>query len=229
MFIYLIVNHITGKYYVGQHKGNSLQKYLQQKFSHARRNEASGSFLYRSMRKHPDQSNWSIRALISGIETKGELDQKEKDFIKFFRSRDPEYGYNICRGGEGHTGPFSLEHRAKIRVNRLAQPDPRLGTRHSEETKKRISEAKRGQTPWMKGKRHTEEAKNRNRQAHILDLRGKQFGNVLPVSAVESRDKTKWAVRCVVCGSTGVVRGDRVRNGDSAFMRAHQHTLAGNG
>jgi len=41
MFIYLIVNHTTGKYYVGQHKGDNLKKYLQRKFSEARHDRGS--------------------------------------------------------------------------------------------------------------------------------------------------------------------------------------------
>jgi group I intron endonuclease len=223
LFIYLIVNHVTGKYYVGQHKGNNLRQYLQQKFGHAKRNEASGSILYRSIRKH-GRDAFTIHALLSDVSTKAELDQKERDFIEFLRSRDPEYGYNICRGGEGHTGPFSLEHREKIRVNRLAQPDPRLGTHHSEETKIRISAAKKGQIPWMKGKRHTDESKNKNRQAHLLDLKGQQFGGVIPVSVAKlSSGPVYWRVQCIICNVEGIVRSDRIRNGGSRFMTAHIH------
>lgn len=277
MFIYLIVNHVTGKYYVGQHKGANLRKYLQRKFSEARHNRGS-SHLFNSMRKHPLPCDWSIHALLPDVQTKAELDTYERDFIAFLKSQDPEYGYNICRGGEGFTGTFSAESRAKmsiahkriwsdpklrknhdaamklrrgiprppqvgeavrrahlgskatvetkekIRAARLAQLDPRLGTHHSEESRKRMSKAKRGQTPWMKGKRHTNESKERNRQAHLLDLRGQQFGGVTPVSVVKpSSGPSYWAVRCVICGAEGVVRSDRIRNGDSRFMNKHKH------
>lgn len=104
MFIYLIVNHVTGKYYVGQHRGNNLKKYLQQKFYEAERKMGGRSYLYASMRKH-GRAAFSIHALLSDIQTKAELDQHEKDFILFFRSRESEFGYNICKGGEGFTGP----------------------------------------------------------------------------------------------------------------------------
>ena len=118
MFIYLIVNHTSGKYYVGQHKGTNLKKYLQVKLGQAkyelkRKGHGGGSHLFNSMRKH-DPSVWSIHALISDIQTKEELDQTEKDFISFLRSQDPEYGYNICKGGEGFTGTHSPEARAKV-------------------------------------------------------------------------------------------------------------------
>ena len=114
MFIYLIVNRETGKYYVGQHKGKSLRKYLQQKFHHAQSGISKGSHLFASMRKHPDQKVWSIHALRSDITDRAELDQTEKDFIAFLRATDPEYGYNICLGGEGFTGLHNSETRAKM-------------------------------------------------------------------------------------------------------------------
>jgi len=107
MYIYLIVNHITGKYYVGQHKGNNLKKYLQDKFAAAKRKTSGSSHLFNAMRKYTDHTTWSIHALLSNIQTKAELDAVEKDFISFLRSQDPEYGYNICRGGEGFTGPHT--------------------------------------------------------------------------------------------------------------------------
>jgi hypothetical protein len=114
VFIYLIVNHETGKYYVGQHKGNNLKKYLQQKFNHAQSGVSENSKLFRSMRAHPDQGVWSIHALRSDIIDKTELDQVEQDFIAFLRSQDAEYGYNICRGGEGFTGPHTEKTKEKM-------------------------------------------------------------------------------------------------------------------
>ena len=108
MFIYLIVNHTTGKYYVGQHKGNNLRKYLQTKLSDAFKNRGGSSHLFASMRKHGREA-FTIHALLSDIHTKPELDAYERDFITFLKSQDPEYGYNICRGGEGFTGPHTDE------------------------------------------------------------------------------------------------------------------------
>src|SRR5208282_5363731 len=115
MYIYLIVNHITGKYYVGQHKGEDLKRYFQKKFS-AARHACGSSHLFNSMRKHPLPCDWSIHALLSDIQTRPELDAYEKDFIAFLHSQDPEYGYNICRGGEGFTGPHTEHWKELMRV-----------------------------------------------------------------------------------------------------------------
>ena len=69
MFIYLIVNHITGKYYVGQHKGNNLKKYFQTKLSDAQRHRGGRSHLFASVRKH-GRDAFTVHALLSDIQTR---------------------------------------------------------------------------------------------------------------------------------------------------------------
>src|SRR5208282_2941075 len=152
MFIYLIVNHITGRYYVGQHKGTNLKQYLQKKFYDASHGRGGSSRLYNSMRKHPKEA-WSIHALLSDIQTRPELDRYERDFITFLRSQNPEYGYNICRGGEGFTGPHTDKTRQKIvEASKQMWADRGIAEReiiisnmhkygHSLEGKKRVREA----------------------------------------------------------------------------------------
>lgn len=138
MFIYLIVNHETGKYYVGQHKGDDLKKYLQQKMSHARLGLSKKSHLFNSMRRHQDRSSWSIHALRSSIRTQEELDRTEKEFIKFLRAREKEFGYNIAPGGRGNSPirvakeddrekswgqgqpAYTAKHRARLTAERIA-------------------------------------------------------------------------------------------------------------
>ena len=115
MFIYLIVNHVTGKYYVGQHKGNNLRKYLQKKFYDAFKGRGGGSRLYNSIRKYGREA-FTIHALLSDVQTKPELDAYEQGFIAFLKSQDSEYGYNICRGGEGFTGPHTEQWKEEARA-----------------------------------------------------------------------------------------------------------------
>lgn len=106
MFIYVIVNSETLKIYIGQHKGTNLRQYLQQKWSEAKRGFAGRSHLYASMRKHSRQS-WSIHPLILDLQTREECNYWERLLIKALNSQNPEVGYNICRGGEGFTGPHT--------------------------------------------------------------------------------------------------------------------------
>lgn len=42
-----------------------------------------------------------------------------------------------------------------------------LGLKHTEEAKKKMSEALKGKIPWIKGKHHTEEAKQKNKDKHL--------------------------------------------------------------
>jgi group I intron endonuclease len=150
MYIYLIVNHVTGKYYVGQHKGADLRKYLQQKFGHAKRNEGKGgSYLYASMRKHGREA-FTIHALLSDIQTRPELDAYEKDFIAFLKSQDPEYGYNICRGGEGFTGPHTEQWKEKMRVRmkgRTFSPEAIARMKASPKTEVQLANLKKARLP----------------------------------------------------------------------------------
>jgi group I intron endonuclease len=127
---------------------------------------------------------------------------------------------------KAHSGKcLSDETKRKLRKARLAQPDPRLGTHHSEETKKRISEVKKGSPSAFRGRHHSAKSNEKNRRAHLIDLRGQQFNNVIPVSVVgrSSSGAANWLVQCVVCGAEGIVRSNRIRNGDSRFMKIHAH------
>lgn len=179
MFIYLIVNQVTGKYYIGQHKGNNLEKYLRTKLSDAYQNRGGRSHLFASMRKY-GKNVWSIHALLSDIQTKVELDQKEKDFISFLKCQDNEYGYNICRGGEGRTDKgwhHSPETRAKLSASnrgkhreRLLSPEnqklritawqqaleERNGTFHTPETVNKLKEIRANQDETFRLEKHKE-------------------------------------------------------------------------
>ena len=137
IFIYLIVNHEIGKYYVGQHKGNSLKAYLQRKLSAAKHHEAEGSHLYNSMRKHPDPKLWFIHALRSDIQTREELNQTEIDFIVFLRAQNSEFGYNLSQGGAGNSGRRTTEVCAKMtEVIKKIWANPQTRAKQSETIKK---------------------------------------------------------------------------------------------
>ena len=121
MFIYVIVNHETLKVYVGQHKGASLKRYLQQKWWDAHYYSGKRSHIYAAMRKHSRES-WSIHPLMSGITDKKELDEWERLLIYALKAQHPDVGYNICDGGEGFTGPQSPEAKAKITAALIGRP-----------------------------------------------------------------------------------------------------------
>lgn len=159
MFIYAIVNSETLKVYIGQHKGNNLRQYLQQKLSEARRQFSERSKLYASMRNHPREC-WSIWPLISGVESKAELDALEKHFIRVLKTQHDSVGYNICAGGGGtfgakhkpedmrrmralsHSPEAQKKRNATIRANNFK--GPWLGKTFSGDHKKNLSSAHKG-------------------------------------------------------------------------------------
>lgn len=182
MFIYVIVNSATLKIYVGQHKGNSLRKYLQTKFSDAQHQPRLRSRLYRSMRKH-SKDVWSIHPLISGLQTREECDHWEQMLIRALNTQHPDVGYNIQRGGEGFTGPHTEEWRKETldRVNAYwAKPESRE-LRSQEMTERWTDPAfQQSQAAWKaanpekmaywKGKKQSTEAN----QKRSINMKGKQ-------------------------------------------------------
>jgi len=199
MFIYLIVNHITGKYYVGQHKGADLKKYLRYKFSDARSYKGS-SHLFNSMKKHPLPCDWSIHALLSDVQTKAELDRYEKEFIEFLRSRDPEYGYNICLGGEGSAG-FKHTEQWKQWMSRNAKTKGIKPT--PEATAKSIldrQEIQKQSGIWP--------------GAPFKDMTGTVVNGISILSRLENTQDgdATWSCRCF-CGIIFVAAGGDLRNG----------------
>jgi len=138
MFVYVIVCDESLKIYIGQHKGVDLQKYLHQKISHALHHESKGSALYNAMRAHPSES-WSIWPLVSGIESREELNELERHYIRVLKARCKDVGYNICRGGEGFTGAHTKKSKSKISktlTGHLVLP----------ETRKKIGDGNRGKS-----------------------------------------------------------------------------------
>lgn len=84
-----------------------------------------------------------------------EAKRKEIELIALYKSADREYGYNTTNGGDGTSG-----------------------LKHSEETRKKLSEMqiglhrsprtefKKGMTPWNKGKKASDEYRRKISEAH---------------------------------------------------------------
>jgi hypothetical protein len=81
----------------------------------------------------------------------------EKDFIAWYGRKDNGTGIlrNLTDGGEGPSGALVSEETRK----KLSEGNKRRlitgwtkGSRHTEETKKKISASMKGQIPWNKGK-----------------------------------------------------------------------------
>jgi hypothetical protein len=125
----------------------------------------SGNGMYG--RKHSEETIEKIRA-----KAKGRKGLRGKD--------NPMYGKTPWN--KGKIGVFTEETRRKMSENMKKyykeNPHPMTGRKHSEETKMKLSESRKGRggrkgkdnpmygkTPWNKGKRHTEESKRKMSEA----------------------------------------------------------------
>ena len=137
MFVYFIVNHINGKYYIGKTKGSDLQKYWKSqrwKINNPDRSQTSKPYLYNAVRKY-GWDNFSIHPLITDCQTDEELLHWEEALIKALGAQ--KYGYNICAGGRGAAGWVpSKETKAKISASNQGKHRERLMS--SENQKKRV-------------------------------------------------------------------------------------------
>ena len=90
--------------------------------------------------------------------TQEELDEWEQYYIKFYDTLYPN-GYNLTEGGNG--GVPCEETRRKLSEARKGKPAHNKGVPMSEEQKKKLSEALKGTPPPNKGKPMSEEQKKK--------------------------------------------------------------------
>lgn len=92
--------------------------------------------------------------------SKDEACKMEKMLIALFKTQDREYGYNVAPGGEAPMLglKFSEETKKKMSDNRKGENHWNFGKKTSEETKRKISEAQKGEKSQWFGRHHTEEA-----------------------------------------------------------------------
>ncbi len=115
MFIYKIINHNTGKIYVGQTK-RPIRKRLQAHFYEARVRKYN-MYLHNSIRKH-GTSVFSIE-LIEECDN-SEIYDRERYWIKTLDTLQPN-GYNEHAGGKGGCLNPSPELREKLRRAKLGK------------------------------------------------------------------------------------------------------------
>ena len=121
--------------------------------------------------------------------SKEDAEQKEIELIKEWKTNCSDFGYNIESGGNANK-------------------------EISEETKKKLSKANKGQIPWIKGKHHTVLSKELNREKHLGKPawnKGKCFNELSKSKMSASKKvlyKNGWLpanTKRVICLDTGVI------------------------
>lgn len=158
-YVYLTINLITGKQYVGDHTINPKEKkyYI-----------GSGKPYFESAKNKYGEQNF-FKEILEWFETREEAFNAQKIYIEKFNTLTPN-GYNISpHGGYGvNNSPLNEETKQKISISLSGENHPAYGKNtwmkgknHSEESKKKMSEAKMGKTPPNKGIQMPQKTKNK--------------------------------------------------------------------
>lgn len=134
MLIYKETNRINLKVYIGL-TTKTLQKRHEGHIKESLDPVKCTSYFHKAMKKYGVE-NFTVE-VIETCQTKEELYEREKFWIKFYKSNDPKFGYNMTAGGEGSIGRvFSAETIEKIRKgvtgktawnkNKTKETDPRI-------------------------------------------------------------------------------------------------------
>jgi group I intron endonuclease len=177
--VYLTINKINGKCYVGSHSTNDLNDNYY----------GSGTAIKESLKKYKKDNFHKI--ILKHLNNHIEARNLEKYYINLYDTLTPN-GYNISPTGGltlgiGSHSDFSKEKIGKSnkgkKLSKETKEKMRLSKLNiSDETKRKIGEASRNRSPeanyrcgstnrgketWMKGKKHTEESKQKNREKHL--------------------------------------------------------------
>lgn len=149
--VYCYINKINNKRYIG-----ITCKTLKERYNRGRGYQNSLRF-QNAINKYGFENFFPI-ILFENL-SREEACKKEIESIARYNTTNPEYGYNISKGGETPTltkevakkisksltgKKLSEEHRKSISLAKLGKPSPRKGTHLSQETKNKISKFNKG-------------------------------------------------------------------------------------
>ena len=187
MIIYKTTNKINGKIYVGQTNNNRSDYF------------GSGLLLTRAMKKY-GRKNF-MREDIEMCSTQHQLDKRERFWIKKLDSQNPQVGYNIDNGGNGR-GRISEQTKKKMSISRVGKLSPRIGLKHTEETKNVMARL-------ATGRYHTEETKRKlskfnmgKNNYNYGKVKSEQTKNKISLANIKFRDSySKWM--CILISPNG--------------------------
>ena len=179
-YIYKITNLVNGKVYIGQTTVGFDLRYR------GTIRNTHNSHLKRAIEKYGEE-NFEIEKEFDLAYSRQDLDELEVYYIEKFSSSNSEYGYNKTTGGEH----YSPTQEVKEKISKANK-----GRKHSEETKARLSEMRRGEGNHMYGKSHKEETITKIKEARAKQtnpMLGKTHSEETKLKIAKKRSKR---VRC---------------------------------
>lgn len=146
------INRDNGKRYIGI-TGQDVRR----RWRHDGSGYKNNRYFWNAIQKH-GWENFDHQIIKTGL-SKNEACEMEKSLIALYKSNDLVHGYNIADGGQHNVMPLATRERlSRERKGKNTGPDnpnygnhrmagvnnPHYGKRHSEETKRRISENRKG-------------------------------------------------------------------------------------
>lgn len=218
MVVYKITNNINGKVYIGQTVQYSTRRISNHKY-YLRLGTHYSSHLQRAWNKY-GEDNFTFENIdtASSIE---ELNEKEQYWIAFYKSVDPEFGYNLDHGGGN--GRMTEENKEKLRQRMLGNQytkgrklnETQLAAlkagiikfnknrKHSDETRKKIGDHFRGEKSIFFGKPGV------NSKAVICIDTNTKYYSIL--NAAKELGHCPKSIRAVCEGKQSSVRGRRFK------------------
>ena len=145
--VYCAQNKIDQKIYIGQ---STLSLYKRKLYHGGHVRQGSQTYFHRAIRKHGfDQFLWCI---LSNENDEDKLNELEIHWIKELEATNKEYGYNLREGGHPGGRLISIERKKELSEKYRGKGNSFYGKKHSDKSKKLISETKKGNSPcWSKG------------------------------------------------------------------------------
>lgn len=160
--IYLIINNVNGKIYVGQTTRDFDTRYSSNKWY----NHVSNEHLYNSVQKYGVDS-FTVVKQFDVAYNQDELNALEDLYICMYETMNPKHGYNKRRGGDNRKASEETKEKlSKVAKERVGDKNPFFGKHHTQEAidkgrQKQKQNYENGYTNPFKGKTHTEETKTK--------------------------------------------------------------------